>query len=61
MRHNFEEVDDISLLANFHEATLSACTEQKTKFRTSNTNVQVSMGKPSSYMQLMKTCLFYNE
>ena len=50
MRHNFEEVDDISLLANLHEATLSACTEQKTKFDTSDTNVQVSMEKPSSYV-----------
>ena len=53
MRHNFEEVDDISLLANLHETTLSACTEQKTKFHTSDTNVQVSMGKPSSYVHVV--------
>ena len=48
MRHNFEEVDD-SLLANLHEATLSACTEHK---HISDTNVQVSMGKPCSCVQL---------
>ena len=57
MRYNLEEVDD-SLLANPHEATLSACTEHK---HISDTNVQVSAGKHCSCVQLIKTCNFYYE
>ena len=60
MRHNFEEVDD-SLLANLHETTYSACTEHKQNYHVSDTNVQVSMGKPCSCVQLIKTCNFYYE
>ena len=52
MRHNFEEVDDISLLANLHEATLS-------KFRMSDTYVQVAMRKPCSNVHLIKIFIFY--
>ena len=61
MRHNFDSVDDINLLANFPEATLIACTEEKTKFHTSDRNVQVSLRKPCSYMQLINSFIFYYE
>ena len=59
MRHNFDSVDDINLLANFPEATLIACTEQKTKFHTSDRNVQVSLWKPCSYIHAVDKFFYF--